>query len=283
MIVLTNHSTHETFTKFGAPSALEIYDGQFWGVLTNSFVHNNVFLLILNLIALWFFGAFIERRSGFIVLFLTGILASIISSTFQLLIRDDPGIGLSGANYFLFGFIIIRSIKDRRYLFPLRFISLFIALGTIMICRILNTFYSFNIGLESIVLGLAAGGLTGFVSTLKPKWIKFVYGFAFITTMVYCTTHAYWSSEWNTVQGIHAHDHADLIKAEKFYSEALRINPKNENARENRMLVRIDLLSEKAFNLHQKGKYIEAGNVYQKILQLEPSNKWAKEQMDALP
>ena len=36
--------------KYGAPYAKDIYDGQFWGVIANSFLQNNFTLFICNIL-----------------------------------------------------------------------------------------------------------------------------------------------------------------------------------------------------------------------------------------
>ena len=72
-IMLTEKSkyvTDVTLSKFGAPTAIEIFAGQYWGIITNSFVHFQLGHLVLNIFATLFIASYVERRIGFFKLFI---------------------------------------------------------------------------------------------------------------------------------------------------------------------------------------------------------------------
>src|SRR5690606_29038993 len=74
----------EILTYFGAPVAIDIYNFQFWGIITNSFVHHELGNFIINSIGLLFLGSYVERRIGIKSFFFFGLYASLVSSAFQL-------------------------------------------------------------------------------------------------------------------------------------------------------------------------------------------------------
>ena len=84
--------------------------GQWWTVITNMFIHAGPEHLILNMVALFFFGGVIERELGKIkfltIFFLSGIfgnLVIIIASFFGLMPADMPTVGASAAIFGLLG------------------------------------------------------------------------------------------------------------------------------------------------------------------------------------
>ena len=87
--------------KFGAPYATQIYNGHVYGVITNNLIHLNILHLSANLLGLWLFGAFLERRIGWFKMAMLGLVCSIFGSMLQLTLTDDAGLGISSA---IFGF-----------------------------------------------------------------------------------------------------------------------------------------------------------------------------------
>lgn len=273
----------ELYTRLGAPSAYDIYDGQFWGVILNSFLHNRIDMLLINLAGLWILGAYIERRLGFHVLFLLGLFASFITSIVQFTLADDPGIGEMGVNYFLFFFILIRSFFRDEFKLKYRFIILIVLTGLIVWFMYNNTYNNWNIGIVAILTAIILGSIAGIISVSKWKFLNYIFPVLSIGLSTTFFFYAPWSSEWHTYKGVVAHEAKDITLAKRHYQEALKINGNNKNALTNLYNIELDELSNKAFELHSAGKYIEARIYYDKVLAKDPNNTWAKEQINNLP
>ena len=273
----------ELYKQLGAPSAFEVYDGQYWGVVLNSFLHNRIDMLLINLAGLWILGAYIERRLGFHVLFLLGLFASFITSTAQFTLSDDPGIGEMGVNYFLFFFIFIRSFFRQDFKLKYRFVILFALIGLLSWFIYNNQFNNWNIGVVAILSGILLGSIAGFISVSNLKFLNYAFPVIMIGLSTSCFFYAPWSSEWHTHAGIVAHEKNNFGLAKKHYTEALKINKDNKNAANNLFNIELDEIANKAFKLHSEGKYIEARIYYDKVLAKDPNNTWAKEQIKNLP
>lgn len=106
--------------RFGASDAVMVLNGDWWRLLTATFVHVNVLHLLINMWCLWnlgFFGEPLLGRSGFIsVYILTGVAGNILSLTWSVFTKTDAIVaGASGAVFGIAGILIIllsnRSLK----------------------------------------------------------------------------------------------------------------------------------------------------------------------------
>jgi GlpG protein len=273
----------ETYEKFGAPAAIDIYQGQIWGVFTNSFIHSHWIQLSLNLIGLWVFGAFIERRIGFIHYMLFGLFTSIITSEWQLALSTDPGIGLSGVVYAFLGYIFIRSfeepefkLKYRKYIYPITFIIL-------IICYAINIIHHGIIATEAMVSGFITGTIVAYVIRHLSS-VKYYIIFTLLMGVCSITIfYAPWSSEWYLARGLHYHDVKKYDLAKENYQKAIELLPENVLAKENLKIMEVDNLSDRAYHFHALKKYNTARKIYKKILKIDPTNEWAKEGLAELP
>jgi membrane associated rhomboid family serine protease len=270
----------EIHRLLACPDAFFIFQGEFWGIVTNSFVHNNLAMLILNLSGLWILSAFIERRSGWKAVFFLGLLASMTTSLTQLALSDDPGIGMSGVNYFFLGYIFMRSRQDPRYHFSLKYLALLLAIAGPVLIVIGNAQFNLNIGFESIVSGLIYGLL---FALIKKRTVRLYFSVVSVLISIIVLIYSPWSAMWNFSKAFNAHNSGDLYSAETFYARSLGLNPSLEDARLNLNLIKIDRLSSEAFKLHNAGKYMKARQKYEAILEIDPTNKWANQQIRLLP
>jgi membrane associated rhomboid family serine protease len=285
---LINYKDHfhsinpETFTIFGAPDTVDIYKGKYWGVFTNNFIHIYWNQLIINLIGIWLFGAFIERRSGRIKLLFLIIISSIIPSLWQLTLTAEPGIGLSGVNYALFGFILSKSQNDKKYKLKGRYLILTFMISILIYCNYINYFVEDIYRTEAMTIGLLLG--IGIEKLDRSKLnlralILFSVCLVSISTLFY----APWSSEWQVYKGIRFHESKNYVRAKIYYRKALKIDSNNKQAIENINLLKIDELKSKAYKAHIKGKYDIAKKYYLKVLEIDPNDTWTKENLHELP
>lgn len=271
-----------TLTKFGAPTAIEIYSGKYWGIVTNSFVHFQFAHLIINIFATLLIASYVERRIGFWKLFGFGLIASFVTSAFQVSLSNDAGIGLSGVNYALFGFIFGKTFIDQRFRIVTKHIALVVMILFIPFCEFMNRTANWNIATIALSSGFLLGILfAGLFS--KFRFISSLLISKMILFSLFSLLYSPWSAEWNCSRGMKLHQKMKLKEAKKFYTASLIINPKSVCASDNLTIIKVDELSEKALKLHEQKKYLEAGKVYDQILKIDPKNGWAIENKNRLP
>ena len=280
---LYNANETHLFTRIGAPYAFQIYQGQYWGLFTNSLIHINIPHFLINGIGLWFLASYIERRSNFFKLFLLGLFASTVTSLIQLTMTSDAGVGLSGVNYFLLFFIIGKSLRDDDYKFKGRFIFLFVALLMLPFAYYLNTYKEYKIGIEAMSAGLIFGFIIGVTSNFKSKFVMILLTLLISLGSIATLFYSPWSSEWNFAKAYQFHLKNDLRNANKFYRTALKIAPQHPASRENLKIIRIEQLSDLALKAYENEEYIKAREYYERILKIDPYNSWAKENISRLP
>jgi len=134
-----------------------------WTIVSNLFVHSGLWHIIVNMLALYFFGTYLSRLIGerkfLIVYFGGGILGNIA----YLLLLPSPfsiAIGASGAIFALGGALAVMRPKLRVFLFPIPApIPLWIAVigGFFILILLPNVAWQAHLG--GLVLGLIAGYL----------------------------------------------------------------------------------------------------------------------------
>jgi membrane associated rhomboid family serine protease len=268
------------FEKFGAPFASDIFDGQFWGLITNSFVHKYWWHLALNLLFLWVFGRIAEREYGSKFFVLYGLVASFITSSTQLAMSGDAGIGFTGVNFAYMTFLLSDSKKHWKSAWVSK-ICWTLCIVTLLFVFLNFYFVWFSIGFSAIASGFIFGALYGALHKVKS------FRFAFTaTTVAICTISLLYnpfSSEWNTYKGFKVYSTGNLDKAERHYKKAVELSPKNVIAAKNLELIKIDRLANKAYQAHSNEKYSIARKYYLKILALDNRNYWAKQNLKELP
>jgi len=83
--------------------------GAYWRLLTSTFLHEQIFHILLNMYALWIFGPLLERFLGygrFLALYGTAALAGSVA-VLWLTPANQPTLGASGAVFGLFGAAIL--------------------------------------------------------------------------------------------------------------------------------------------------------------------------------
>jgi membrane associated rhomboid family serine protease len=274
--------TDLTLTKFGAPTAIEIFGGKYWGVITNSFVHFQIWHLFINLFATLLIASYVERRIGFWRLFVFGLIASMITSSFQVSLSNDAGIGLSGVNYALFGFIFGKTFIDQRFRILTKNLALFVMVLFIPFCELMNRYGNWNIATIALTSGLVFGiFFAGIFSNFKSISIIVLISMALFS--IISLFYSPWSAEWNCSKAMKSHEKMHLKEAKKYYIMAVNINPESQCAKDNLREIKIAELSKKALILHEEQKYIEAGKVYDEILKIDSKNSWAQENKSRLP
>jgi membrane associated rhomboid family serine protease len=124
--------------------------GEWWRLLTAAFLHYNPLHLILNMLALWWFGSLLEQRIGsgrFVMLYVVSGLAG--SAGALLLDPTTPTVGASGAIFGILGAGLVMEQFQRDYVFG----------GSALGMIVLNLVFTFSI--SNISIGGHIGGLIG--------------------------------------------------------------------------------------------------------------------------
>jgi membrane associated rhomboid family serine protease len=277
-----NTISDELLTKFGAPTAIEIYSFQYWGIVSNSFVHYEIGHFILNIIGLLLLGSYVERRIGLKYFLFFGLMASTISSAFQLAFSDDAGIGLSGVNYALFGFIFTKTFIDIRFRILTKNIALITMLLFIPFCEYMNRFGSWNVASIALIFGFAVGTLVAFFKSPYSKISKSGLISLLILSVV-SVVYTPWSAQWNCAKGISLHEKGETKKAKDYYLKAIYFDATSVCANNNLKIIKVDELSGKAFAAHNRGDYLKARYFYEEILKNDAENSWARNNLKRLP
>jgi membrane associated rhomboid family serine protease len=127
-----------------------VAEGDYWRLITAAFLHYGPFHLLLNMLALWWFGSLLEQRIGsgrFLLLYLVSGLAG--SAGALLLDPTVPTVGASGAIFGILGAGLVMEQFQRDMVFGGS------ALGVIVI----NLVFTFSI--SNISIGGHIGGLIG--------------------------------------------------------------------------------------------------------------------------
>src|SRR5437588_4711438 len=127
-----------------------VAQGDYWRLITAAFLHYGPIHLLLNMVALYWFGALLERRIGsgrFLMLYLVSGLAG--SAGALLVDPTTPTVGASGSIFGILGAGLIMEHVQRDYVFGGS------ALGIIVI----NLVFTFSI--PNISIGGHLGGLIG--------------------------------------------------------------------------------------------------------------------------
>jgi membrane associated rhomboid family serine protease len=126
-----------------------VADGDYWRLLTAAFLHYGPFHLLLNMVALYWFGSLLEERIGsgkYLLLYLVSGIAG--SAGALVLDPTTPTVGASGAIFGVLGagFVLER---QRDYVFG----------GSALGIIVLNLVFTFSI--SNISIGGHIGGLIG--------------------------------------------------------------------------------------------------------------------------
>jgi membrane associated rhomboid family serine protease len=142
-------------TLVGVPKGIDFPDlvgvahGDWWRVLTAAFLHYGPFHLLLNMLALYWFGSALEQRIGsgrFLAIYIVSGLAG--SAGALIAAPTEPTVGASGAIFGILGAGLVLE-QQRDYVFGGS------ALGVIVI----NLIFTFSI--PNISIGGHIGGLIG--------------------------------------------------------------------------------------------------------------------------
>lgn len=270
------------YSKWGSPPFYEIYTGAYWGLITSSFLHVELWHIVSNIFWMLWLGIRIEPNSTKLHYIIFILIAAIISALAELAFSHSNGIGLSGIVYAIFGFILIKSKNDKD---PKFFISNFVTwlfflnlvLGFVFTkTKILIVANAAHVG------GLFWGVLVALISK-QSKSLQLGVGLAICALLVTLAIAGLFSTTYLQSKAYNLHEIGKLDEATSAYETILVKEPNNEFAKENLKIIEVAKLQEEAFKLHNDKQYEEARLIYNKILEIDMDNKWAQENLKLLP
>ena len=159
-----------------------IRGGEVWRLITPIFLHFGWMHVIFNMICLYSFGGQIEDRRGTALLALLVLVLAVTSNVGQAMEQTARGHGalfggMSGVDYGLFGFLLVKVKFDNRAGFVLSPVTTFLALLWLALC-ILSEFPPFDgliggaigsIANTAHAVGLAVGAAIAYAPLLVRK------------------------------------------------------------------------------------------------------------------
>ena len=156
-----------TLIQFGAYShRLVIYDGEYWRLITHTFLHGGSLHLLLNMGVLFVAGNLLEKLYGgsrFLILYLFSAIGGSLATLY--FVRDAPSVGASGAIFGLMGALVALGLryKDRLPRWRNRIFGL--GLIPFIACDIILGFTFPHINNAAHLGGLAVGFAGGLILT----------------------------------------------------------------------------------------------------------------------
>lgn len=269
------------YKKWGLPSSDDIFQGDYWGLVTANFLHLEIWHIAFNLYWFLVLGKKIEFESkiGFYIFFI--LSAALISSLAQLGFSSSSGMGLSGVVYALFGYLMVKSRTADAYRGSIDNRTRNLFLIWLVVCVVLTETKILPIGNAAHFAGFAWGLTLALVS--RFQWYKqLVIGcllFGVIGTAFLWNPFA---TSWLSHKAFQLHKDQKIDEALLIYQEILERDSDNEFATINLKELKVYKLSENAFELHEKGQSREAKELYREILILDPNNEFARNNLEML-
>ena len=171
-LVFTHLFNSTELTHLLAVSHYEVTSGEYYRLLSSSFLHVGMSHFLMNIFALFILGKFVEGLYTSWHLLITYIVSGVIASMFSLgFITEGISLGASGAVYGLLGLIIVHLLVNRKIK-----VKLIIQVLVIFVVVSALTMLTANINHFAHAAGLIIGALIGVIYNFKKTGFKYSIG-----------------------------------------------------------------------------------------------------------
>lgn len=233
--VSADYGSWESLARYGYLPAASIWAGGYWALVTSNFVHFELWHVAFNIYWLWVLGHRLEQAIGSLPFLAFWVVSACVSSSFQLIVSDDTGIGASGVVYAMFGFMWLTRQHYPRFgeVVDDRTAQLFIL--WLVGCMAVTYFDIWQIGnaahLSGLLFGIAVAGV--FVLDFHRRLMA-VGLLSLITAAVIPLFWSPWSVTWLAHRAHTVHVASQFEEAISLYSRIISRDPENTWAYINR-------------------------------------------------
>ena len=226
LAIQNDYESWETLSNFGYLTADSIWNGGYWALFTSAFVHFALWHVAFNVYWLWVLGSRLERAIGSLPFLAFFVVSAFVSSSFQLAVSDDTGIGASGVIYAIFGFMWSTRHRYSHFkkVLDARTIQIFVIwLVGCVVTTYLNVWW---VGNAAHISGLFFGGAVAgaFVLRFKPR-VMFASLVALVVFSIIPLLWCPWSVTWLSDKAYDAHAAERYDVALDRYTQIIRIDP----------------------------------------------------------
>ncbi|ASN05233.1 rhomboid family intramembrane serine protease [Virgibacillus necropolis] len=162
----------ETLIKYGAKYNPAILDGEWWRIISSMFLHIGLLHIFMNMLALYYLGATVERIYGSVRFLTIYMLAGIGGGLASFAFTTNVSAGASGALFGLFGALLFFGLMNKKLFLQTMGKGILFIIG-------FNLIFGFSV--PQIDNGAHIGGLvTGFIASVivfLPRKKKIAYQF----------------------------------------------------------------------------------------------------------
>ncbi|MHC4369560.1 MAG: rhomboid family intramembrane serine protease [Planctomycetota bacterium] len=230
-----DYESWDTLSKFGYLPADSIWDGGYWALVTSAFVHFELWHVAFNVYWLSVLGSRLERVIGSLPYLGFFVVSAFVSSSFQLAVSDDTGIGASGVVYAIFGFMWTTRHRHSQFKKVLNARTIQIFVVWLVGCAIAEHLEIWQVGNAAHLSGLLFGGAVAGSFALRNKRRLMFAGLAAllilsIIPLLWCP----WSVTWLSRKAYSAHASERYDVALDRYTQIIHLDPDNAWAHLNR-------------------------------------------------
>ncbi len=235
LMVQGGYESWESLSGFGYHHAKSMWEGAYWALFTSAFVHFEIWHIAFNVYWLWVLGTRLERAMGSPRFLMFFVLAAFVSSSFELAVSDDTGIGASGVVYSIFGYMWLARHRYPSFREALDTQTINIFLLWLVGCVVATYLDVWNVGNAAHVSGLLFGCAVAGSLVLRRKrrvilaGLVAMVGLSFVP-LFWCP----WSVGWLAGKAYEEHEAKRYDAAIDRYTQILRIDPDNAWAYWNR-------------------------------------------------
>jgi GlpG protein len=212
----------EILLRWGWLPPQRVYDGAYWVLFSSVFVHVEFWHLGFNLYWLYHLGRRLEQAIGswrWLAFFLG---AALISSSAELAVGGNTGIGASGVGYALFGFtwILRKHVPAFAEILDQRTVAIFLI--WLFACVAMTATGVLAVGNAAHFSGLLFGTAVAAWILDKPRRPLISTAIALLVAgSVVTLVWAPWSMNWTAARAVRAHKNKDYAAAIRWYERSM--------------------------------------------------------------